>query len=117
MVEEMKEFNWIITKCRAKFKGHKEMNYTFYIVDYTYGEHVIGKHITELRNSGAVRTKYFMNDYGAGRFIATEGGRITLTEAHDKMFVKSVKKYTPKMIDNMLGGSDDKDTQFVQKEL
>ena len=99
----MSEFNWVFTRCRAKFKGHKEMNYTFYIVDYIYGERPTDVHITELRNKGLINTVYFMDEGKAGMFIATEGERITISEAHDRMFVKSIKKFVPKMINNMLG--------------
>ena len=108
----MSEFNWNFTKCRAKYKGHKEANYTFYIVDYIYGEHPMGVHITELRNKGLVKTAYFMDESKAGMFIHTEGGRITLAEANDKVFVESIKKYTPEMIDNMFSvreGGEKKD--------
>ena len=91
-------FNWNFTRCRAKYKGHKECNYTFYIVDYVYGdwpEQMV--HITFLRNAGLVHTAYFMNESAARRFINCEGGRITL----DDMYVKSTKKFLPKMIDNV----------------
>ena len=100
-------FNWIITKCRAKFKGHKEMNYTFYIVDYAYGKYPMGVHVTELRNKKLVKTAYFMDVGKVGMFISTEGGRITLSEAHDKMFIKSIKRYMPIMIDNMFGKDEE----------
>ena len=96
-------FNWIITKCRAKFKGHKEMNYTFYIVDYIYGEYLMGVHITELRNKGLVQTVYFMDESKMGIFIHTEGGRISLSGANDKVFVNSIKRFRPMIIDNMFG--------------
>lgn len=102
-----KEFNWIFTKCRAKFKGHKEANYTFYIVDYIYGEHPMGVHITELRNKGLIKTAYFMDESRAGMFIHTEGGRITISEANDKVFVKSIKKFMPMMIANILGKDEE----------
>ena len=98
----MRKFNCNFTKCRAKYKGHKEANYTFYIVDYTYGGWPIDKsHITELRNRRLIQTVYFMDKGKAGLFMHTEGGRIPISEANDRVFVKSAKKYIPKMIDNM----------------
>ena len=91
-------FNWNFTTCRAKYKGHKECNYTFYIVDYVYGEWPEQMvHITTLRNVKSVNTAYFMNESQARRFINTEGGRITV----DDVFEKAIKKYRTKMIDNM----------------
>ena len=95
-------FNWIITKCRAKFKGHKEDNYTFYIVDYVYGKWPTG-HVTELRYGGLVKTKHFKSTSAVGRFIYTEGERLSFNEANDKVFVKSIKKFRPVIIDNMFG--------------
>ena len=100
----MVEFNWNFTKCRAKFKGHKEANYTFYIVDYVYGKWPKGKeHITTLRNVGLVKTVHFMYESQAGMFIHTEGGRITVSEANDKVYGKSINKFMPTMIDNIFG--------------
>ena len=73
-----KEYNWNFTKCRAKYKGHREVNYTFYIIDYWMGECPLytydaeGRvplHITKLRNIKAIETKYFMKEEDAEQFI------------------------------------------------
>jgi len=100
------EFNWNIVKCRAKYKGHKEANYTFYIVDYVYGEFPTNMHVTELRNRKLVETAYFMDAGKARMFIHTEGGRLTVSEANDKVFAKCIKKFVPKMIDNMFSSAN-----------
>ena len=86
-------YEWNITKCRAKYKGHKEANYTFWIIDYFREEDIISKisilkenrplkiqnlddefdflnwHITDMRNMGIVKTKYFRKEKEVNNFI------------------------------------------------
>ena len=73
-------WEWNITKCRAKYKGHKEANYTFWIVDYFREEDVIAKpgnttfgfldkHIIDFRNEGVVKVRYFFKEEEAIDFI------------------------------------------------
>lgn len=103
------KFNWNFTKCRAKYKGHREANYTFYIVDYVYGEFPEPKlHITGMRNKGLVKTAYFMSEGKARMFINLEGGRLKLGEYVDELFVKNIRRCLPTMIDNMFKGNKKK---------
>jgi hypothetical protein len=101
----MKEFNWNTIRCRAKYDGHKECNYTFYIVDYVYGEWPKDDlHITKLRNRGLVKTAYFMNKSTSKMFINCEGGRITLSEYHDKIYTSTWKRFKNQFVNGMFGG-------------
>jgi len=86
----MSRTEWNITRCRAKYKGHKEANYTFWIVDYFNEKYVIEKmskiqpvpvkdidnlfgflnwHIIDMRNNGVVKTKYFRTEKEVASFI------------------------------------------------
>ncbi len=63
---------WNFTKCRAKYKGNKRANYTFYIVDYGLPANWEDyKHIIEMRNKGVVETKYFHTEKEAKEFLDT----------------------------------------------
>lgn len=86
----MNKWDWNITGCRAIYKGHKEANYNFWIVDY-YNEKILLQrlqlknifcsadidddfsfldyHIIDMRNLGVVGTKYFKTEKEAVRFI------------------------------------------------
>jgi len=64
------KYNWKLTKCRAKYKGTKSANYTFYIVDYDIpDDYEKYPHILEMRNKGLVKTKYFYNAEEAVEFL------------------------------------------------
>lgn len=76
----MGNIEWNITKCRAKYKKHKEANYTFWIVDYFREEDIVStsdvddwafldKDIFDFRNEGIVKTKYFKKEKEATEFI------------------------------------------------
>lgn len=67
---EWELINWNFTKCRAKYKGNKRANYTFFMVDYDLPkDYMRYDHILEMRNKGVVKTKYFHKEKEAKEFL------------------------------------------------
>ena len=96
------EFNWNLTKCRAKYKGHAKANYTFYIVDYVYGEWPKEDfNIVTLRNKGLVKTQFFYIEARAKMCINLEGGRITMAQFQDRLYTSTWKRCKDKFL-NMI---------------